>query len=135
LLVTYANCCHPIPGDKIIGSMTSGRGLVVHRSNCSNARNLMRHPDNYFNLEWSENTRGKFQVMIRMETQNRPGVLAVVSNIIAAHKSNINNLKVDQAHRDTSQMSFTIEVRDRKHLADIMRQLHGEKTVITLSRS
>jgi guanosine-3',5'-bis(diphosphate) 3'-pyrophosphohydrolase len=135
LLVTHANCCHPIPGDQIIGTMTSGRGLVVHRSNCPNCKGIMRHPDNYFHLAWSESTKGKFQVMIKMETQNVPGVLATISNIIAEHESNINNLQVDQKHQNTSSMSFTIEVNDRKHLADIMRQLHREDSVISLSRA
>lgn len=135
LLVTYANCCHPIPGDKIIGTMTSGKGLVVHRSNCPNCREIMRHPDNYFHLAWSASTKGKFQVMLKMETRNEPGALAAVSNIIAEHESNINNLQVDPKHHNTSAMSFIIEVTGRKHLADIMRQLHGENSVINLSRA
>ena len=135
LLITYANCCRPIPGDKIIGAMTSGRGLVVHRSNCPNCKEIMRHPDNYFHLAWSASTKGKFQVMIKMETRNEPGVLAAVSNIIAEHESNINNLQVDPQHHNTSAMSFIIEVTGRKHLADIMRQLHGENSVSNLSRA
>ncbi len=135
LLVTHASCCRPIPGDKIIGAMTSGRGLVVHRCNCPNCREIMRHPDNSFDLAWSETTTGKFQVMIKMETRNEPGVLASVSNIIAEHESNINNLQVDPRHHNTSAMSFIIEVTGRKHLADIMRRLHGETSVINLSRA
>ena len=135
LLVTYASCCHPIPGDNIIGAMTSGRGLVVHRSNCANCKEIMRHPDSYFHLAWSESTAGKFQVMIKMETRNEPGVLASVTNIIAAHESNINNLQVDPKHHNTSVMSFIIEVTERKHLADILRQLRGETSVINLSRA
>ncbi len=95
----------------------------------------MRHPYHYFHLAWSESTKGKFQVMIKMETRNQPGVLASVSNIIAEHDSNINNLQVDQKHTHSSAMSFIIEVTGRKHLADIMRQLHGEKSVINLSRA
>lgn len=134
LLVTHASCCRPVPGDKIIGTMTGGRGLVVHRSNCTNCRAIMRQPDNYFHLAWSDSTAGKFQVMIKMETHNEPGVLAAVSNIIAEHDSNINNLQVDTRHNNTSLMSFVIEVTGRKHLAVILRQLHGEKSVIHLSR-
>jgi (p)ppGpp synthase/HD superfamily hydrolase len=134
LLITYANCCHPIPGDNIVGTTTSGRGLVVHRSNCRNSKSIMRHPDNYFHLNWSETTKGKFQVLIIVEARNEPGVLATVSNIIAEYNSNINNLTVDQKHLHTSNMSFIIEVLDRKHLADIMRQLHAESSVIKLSR-
>ena len=94
----------------------------------------MRHPDNYFHLSWSETTKGKFQVLINVEARNEPGVLARVSNIIAEYNANINNLTVDQKHLHTSNMSFIIEVTDRKHLADIMRQLHAEHSVIKLSR-
>jgi len=134
LLITYANCCHPIPGDKIIGTTTRGRGLVIHRSRCSNCKGLLKHPDNYFHLNWSESTRGKFQVLLTLDTLNQPGVLATISNVIAEHDSNINNLTVDPKHHHTSNMSFVIEVKDRKNLADIMRQLHAEKAVIKLSR-
>ncbi|MGI9311037.1 MAG: RelA/SpoT family protein [bacterium] len=134
LLVTHANCCHPIPGDPIIGTLTSGRGLVVHRANCPNSREFARRPDNYFHLAWSPATRGKFQVIVKMETRNQPGVLARVSNIIAEHEANINNLQVEPQHHDTSSMSFTIEVTGRTHLAAIMRQLHAERSVIRLAR-
>jgi len=134
LLITYANCCHPIPGDEIIGTITRGRGLVIHRSRCLNCRGLLKHPDNYFHLNWSESTKGKFQVLLTLDTLNEPGVLATISNIIAAHDSNINNLTVDPKHNHTSNMSFIIEVKDRKNLADILRQLHAEKAVIKLYR-
>ena len=135
LLVTYANCCHPIPGDRIIGTTTSGRGLVVHRSGCKNSKAIMRHPDNYFHLNWSENSKGKFQVQIDVETHNEPGVLAKVSNIMANFNSNINHVSVYQHHHHTSGMSFTIEVKDRDHLANIMRQLHNEPSVVKLARA
>ena len=135
LLVTYANCCHPIPGDHIIGTVSGGRGVVVHRTACPNCKSVMRHPDNYFHLAWSNETKGKFKVMVKMETRNQPGALAAVTNIIAAHDSNINNLQLDPKHRNTSAMAFIIEVTDRKHLADIMRRLHGDKSVITLARA
>ncbi len=134
LLITYANCCHPIPGDKIIGTITSGRGLVVHRANCVNIKAILRHPDNYFHLNWSEDTRGHFQVQLHVVTKNQPGVLATVSNNIAEHNSNINNVSVDQHHRDFSDMTFVIEVTDRNHLANIIRQIHAESTVARVNR-
>lgn len=134
LLITYASCCHPIPGDNIIGTTTRGRGLVVHKSNCKNCKVIMRQPDNYFHLSWSETTKGNFQVLIDVEAKNEPGVLATISNIIAEHNSNINSLTVEQELRHTAKMLFTIEVTDRKHLANIMRQLHAEPSVIKLTR-
>lgn len=135
LLVTYANCCHPIPGDKIIGTTTSGSGLSVHRLRCKNCVGIMKHPDNYFHLNWSDETQGRFRVMLDMETANRPGVLARVSNIIAEHDSNINQLNVDDELTETSRMSFIIEVTSRDHLADIMWQLHNDENVLKLARS
>ena len=134
LLVNYANCCHPIPGDKIIGTATSGRGLVIHRSNCVNSKNILRHPDNYFHLLWSETISGQFQVELEVETHNEPGALATVSNIIAEHNSNINNVSVDQFHQSSSVMIFVIEVANRDNLATIIRQIHGEPTVIKVAR-
>ncbi len=134
LLITYANCCHPIPGDNIIGTTTSGRGLVVHRSNCANIKALLRHADNYFHLNWSEDTRGNFQVQLHVVTRNQPGVLATVSNIIAEHDSNINNVSVELHHRDYSEMTFIVEVTHRDHLANIIRKIHAEPKVARVAR-
>ncbi len=135
LLITYANCCNPVPGDSIIGTTTSGRGLVVHRSRCKNGKIIFRHPDNLFHLNWSEDTRGQFQVQINVEVKDTPGALASVSNIIARFNSNINNVSVDQRRHNTSFMTFTIEVTNRKHLASIMRRLHNESSVVKLARA
>ena len=134
LLVNYAQCCHPIPGDEIIGTTSQEKGIVIHRSRCSNCKNLLKHPDNYFHLNWSDSTNGKFQVKLKMDTLNEPGVLASISNTIAEFGSNINNLSVDAKHNHTSSMSFVIEVTDRTHLANIMRQLHNKEVVVKLSR-
>ena len=134
LLVNYAHCCHPIPGDDIIGMTSQEKGIVIHRARCSNCKNLLKHPDNYFHLNWSESTTGKFQVLLKMDTLNEPGVLATISNTIAEYGSNINNLSVDAKHNHTSSMSFIIEVTDRIHLANIMRQLHAQDVVVKLAR-
>ena len=135
LLITYASCCSPVPGDSIIGTTTSGRGLVVHRSRCKNSKVIFRHPDNLFHLNWSEDIKGQFQVRIHVEVKDTPGVLAGVSNIIAKSNSNINNVSMDQLHHNTSFITFTIEVTSRKHLASIMRRLHNESSVIKLARA
>ena len=134
LLISYANCCHPIPGDEIIGTTTTERGVVIHRLRCNNCKNRLKQPDNFFHLNWSESTEGKFQVLLKMDTSNEPGVLATISNIIAEHGSNINRLSVDAKHDHTSTMSFVIEVTSRIHLANIMRQLHSEERVVKLAR-
>ena len=135
LLVNYAKCCFPIPGDRIIGTTTSDRGLVIHRLRCPNARGIMKHPDQYFHLNWSEDIRGVFEVRLTLETHNQPGVLSEISNSIASHQCNINKLNVEEQAGNMSRMSFIVEVKDRKHLADIMRELHANESVVKLIRN
>lgn len=134
LLVTYAKCCHPIPDDRIIGTTTADRGLVIHRLRCPNSRGIMKHPDQFFHLNWADDTRGNFEALVKMETRNQPGVLSDITNTIALHESNINKLNVEGQAGNTSRMSFVIEVRGRKHLADILRDLHVKPSVIRLQR-
>ena len=107
---------------------------MVHRTNCANIKSLLRNPENYFHLNWSENIAGNFQVQLNVVTQNQPGVLARISNIIAEHNSNINNVNVEQSHREASEMSFIIEVTNRDHLASILRQIRAEPTVVKVWR-
>ncbi len=134
LLVNYAKCCYPIPDDRIIGTTTADRGLVIHRLRCPNSRGIMKHPDRFFYLNWVDDPKGLFEAMLKLESQNRPGVLSDISNTIAHHNSNINKLNVEKLTGNTSRMSFVIEVQHRTHLADIMRDLHLKPSVIRLQR-
>ncbi len=134
LLVNYSKCCYPIPNDRIIGTTTADRGLVIHRLRCPNSRGIMKHPDQFFYLNWSADFEGKFEVMLKLDTQNEPGVLSEIANIIAFHDSNINKLNIGGQLSGASRMSFVIEVSNRTHLADIMRDLHAQKSVIRIQR-
>lgn len=134
LMVNYAKCCHPIPNDRIIGTTTADRGLVIHRLRCANTRAIMKHPDQFLHLSWSNNTHGVFEVMLWLESQNKPGVLSEIANIIASHNANINKLNAEELTSHVSKMTFVIEVTGRKHLADIMRQIHLNQSIIKLSR-
>ena len=135
LLVNYAKCCHPIPDDRIIGTTTADRGLVVHRLRCPNSRAVMKHPDRFFHLNWSGDTQGVFEAMIKLEARNEPGVLSDITNSIASHESNINKVTVEGDAGNLSRMSFVIEVRNRKHLADVLRDLHVLPPVIRVHRA
>lgn len=134
LLVNYAKCCYPVPNDRIIGTTTADRGLVIHRLRCPNARGIMKHPDQFFYLNWSDSTRGFFDVMLKLEARNEPGVLSEITNTIASHESNINKLNVEEQAGNISRMSFVIEVKNRKQLADIMRELRLNSSVIRVVR-
>ena len=134
LVLHYAQCCHPIPGDRVIGLITRGRGVVVHRSQCRNCRLPEKSPDGYCQLNWSPELRGRFPVQLRLETRNKPGVLARVSHIIAGHDSNINRVAMDDVLGNTTRMTFTIDVQHRDNLASIVRELHAEPTVSKVMR-
>ncbi len=135
LLVTYARCCRPIPGDRITGHFSAGRGLVIHTADCPNIAEQEKHPDNWLNVEWADTVSGDFAVDIRFITRDRPGVLARLAATIAEQGSNITNVSVESKDGRQSVINFTITVTGRKHLADIMRKLRGhKKSVIRVSR-
>jgi guanosine-3',5'-bis(diphosphate) 3'-pyrophosphohydrolase len=134
MIITYARCCRPIPGDPITGVFSKGRGIVIHLASCPNFVEHGKHPENWLNVEWAAEVKGEFSVDIRLDTVNKPGVLAKLAAIIAEQQSNINNVSVVARDGRNSTIRFTIEVTDRVHLAQIMRKLRAQKSVIRLSR-
>ncbi len=135
LLVTYARCCRPIPGDAITGHFSAGRGLVIHTADCPNIAEQEKHPDNWLDVNWADTVAGDFAVDLRFITRDRPGVLARLAATIAEQESNITNVSVESKDGRQSTINFTITVKNRKHLADIMRALREQKkSVIRVTR-
>ncbi len=135
LLVTYARCCRPIPGDRITGHFSAGRGLVIHTSDCPNIAEQEKHPDNWLDVNWADTVAGDFAVDLRFITRDRPGVLAQLAATIAEQESNITNVSVESKDGRQSTINFTITVKSRKHLADILRALRDhKKSVIRVTR-
>ena len=121
-VISFANCCLPIPGDEIMGYHTTGKGIVVHRQDCPNVADYRKSPERWVQIGWDHAVNGDFQAALRIEVDNRPGVLAQVAAAIAQAESNID--RVEYLERDTgiSAIRFLIEVKDRKHLADVIRR-------------
>ena len=121
-VISFANCCLPIPGDEIMGYHTAGKGIVVHRQDCANVAKYRKSPERLVQIGWDRSVAGDFQAALRIEVDNRPGVLAQVAAAIAQAESNID--RVEYLERDTSvsAIRFLIEVSDRKHLADVIRR-------------
>jgi GTP diphosphokinase / guanosine-3',5'-bis(diphosphate) 3'-diphosphatase len=135
LLVTYARCCRPIPGDAITGHFSTGRGLVIHTSDCPNIAEQEKHPDNWLDVNWADTVAGDFAVDLRFNTHDRPGVLAQLAATIAEQGSNITNVSVESKDGRHSMINFTVTVKNRKHLADLLRKLREhKKSVIRVSR-
>lgn len=122
-VVTFAQCCMPIPGDDIMGYHTAGRGIVVHRNGCANIAEYRKSPERWVAIGWDRAVSGDFQVALRVEVENRPGVLAQVAAAIAQADSNIDAVEYLDRDKSIAVIRFGIEVGDRTHLADVIRRV------------
>jgi GTP pyrophosphokinase len=133
LVVSYARCCHPIPGDEIIGFLSSGRGVVIHRTVCPNVADFRKHPTKWIPVEWQRGIKGEFHSEIQVRTMNRVGLLAEVAGRISATKSNIDHVAVE-TDGDASTLLFRLKVRDRRHLAQVIRSIRTNPDVVKVNR-
>ncbi len=134
MVVSYAKCCLPIPGDDVMGYLSSGRGVVVHRNNCGNLINFRKQPEKWIAVDWEKDIDREFASQIQVDTLNKPGVLAEVAATIGDCSSNIEQVSVLGRHEDCSVLSFLLQVRDRKHLAQIMRNVRNMANVVRVAR-
>lgn len=134
VVVTYARCCRPIPGDPILGFLSSGRGIVIHTEDCPNVVKYRKHPDQWIDVRWEEHIQGIFPVGIRIEVRNHRGVLASVAAVIAEQEANIDSVSFDDRDGRYTTMDFILEVKSRVHLANIMRRIRALDTVVRINR-
>ncbi|MEA5123001.1 RelA/SpoT family protein [Xanthomonas floridensis] len=133
-VISFANCCQPIPGDEIMGYHTAGKGIVVHRLDCPNLAELRKSPERWVPIDWDSNVSGDYDTALIVEVENRTGVLAQLAAAIAQSQSNIE--RVDYLDRDfnAAVLRFNIQVRDRRHLAEVMRRLRRLHVVQSVGR-
>ena len=134
MVVSYAKCCYPIPGDEVMGYLSSGRGVVIHRTSCGNLSNFRKQPEKWLSVSWEKEIDREFASQINVETVNKTGVLAEVAAVIADSHSNIEEVSVVNRHADTSAMTFLLTVKDRIHLARIIRNVRKMPNVHRVSR-
>ncbi len=133
-VINFAKCCRPIPGDKIRGFVTAGRGIVIHTENCKNIADYKKMPEKWFDVEWEDNVTGDFTVELRALVINQRGVLATVAAAISDLEANIENVEMSERDGKQSSLMFTITVKGRKHLARVMREVRNVGVVIRVSR-
>ncbi|MCW0367767.1 bifunctional (p)ppGpp synthetase/guanosine-3',5'-bis(diphosphate) 3'-pyrophosphohydrolase [Xanthomonas sacchari] len=133
-VVSFANCCQPIPGDEIMGYHTAGKGIVVHRLDCPNLAELRKSPERWVPIGWDTSVIGDYDTALVVDVENRTGVLAQLAAAIAQSQSNIE--RVDYLDRDfnAAVLRFNIQVRDRNHLAEVMRRLRRLNAVQSVRR-
>ena len=122
-VVSFANCCQPIPGDEIMGYHTAGKGIVVHRLDCPNVVEFRKSPERWIPIGWDANVSGDYDAALLIDTENRPGVLAQVAAAVAQSQSNIDRVEYLERDINAALLRFSIQVRDRNHLAEVMRRL------------
>ncbi len=135
VVVSYARCCYPVPGDSIIGFLSSGKGIVIHRDTCGNLTEYRKQPDKWISVNWKENVQRQSMVELRADVNNKTGVLAAVAANIAETHSNIDSVSVVERDEHTVTLIFHLQVRDRVQLAQVMRSIRGMPDVISVSRS
>jgi len=133
--IEYANCCHPVPGDAIMGYLSPGKGIVVHQQRCPNVPELRKsHADRCLEVNWAPVMRGQFLVRLKIVTVNGPGVLASVSATLSEVGANIERVEQPSSTRETAILHFTLAVTGRDQLARVMRRLRRNRHVLKVTR-
>ncbi|HLV49118.1 MAG TPA: bifunctional GTP diphosphokinase/guanosine-3',5'-bis pyrophosphate 3'-pyrophosphohydrolase [Aliidiomarina sp.] len=134
LLLSFAKCCRPIPGDDIIAYVSPGKGLVIHRRECKNVRGHEDEPGRYFSVQWDNKPDSQFVSEIRVEIVNFQGALARLTQVIAEKGCNIHGLKTEEIDSSIYYIDIAITISNRKHLADVMRRIRKMQHVQRVSR-
>jgi guanosine-3',5'-bis(diphosphate) 3'-pyrophosphohydrolase len=135
MVVAFAKCCRPIPGDPIVGIFSPGRGIVVHCQGCRNLGDFQRLGHNWLDVQWEEEeAEAEFPTEIRLDVGNQRGVLATVAAAISEMGSNIENVRSQDPDGMTSILNLLVSVRGRRHLEQIMRRLRALPVVMRIVR-
>ena len=136
MAVHYAQCCHPLPGERIVGIVTTGKGVTVHTIDCETLESFQDTPERWVDIAWevdeeSEALIGRLHLMVA----NEPGSLGDLSTIIGKNHGNISNLKITNRSIDFFEMLVDVEVQDAKHLSNIIAALRATPVITSVERA
>ena len=135
LVINYGRCCGPVPGDQIVGHMTAGKGLVVHIETCKNINEIRRRAAReIIPARWTTTTEGEFLTTLWVNVNRRKGILAEIAAEVTAADAGVDNINVEERNAEVSTMVIGITVKDRSHLARVMRRLRNVRAVISITR-
>ena len=136
MAVQFAQCCRPIPGDPILGFINKDKGLVIHTHDCPSVRKFKLDPDKWLDVEWEPENQRLFKTNLNLTVANQPGMLAKIASGIADAGSNIDNVSVEEADGSAyANLYFTVQIRNRIHLAELMRGLRKIPDVVRINRT
>jgi len=133
-MLTYARCCHPIPGDPIEGYLSSEKGVVVHRERCRNLGDMREKRERLVALRWDDGVEGEYAVELRIEVENRRGMIAVIATRINSMGVNIEKISTDDKDYQFTYVDLELMVHNRVHLANIMKRLRAISSVRKVAR-
>jgi GTP diphosphokinase / guanosine-3',5'-bis(diphosphate) 3'-diphosphatase len=135
VLITFAKCCRPIPGDPIVAHVSPGKGLVIHHESCRNIRGYQKEPEKFMAVEWDKDTAQEFITEIKVDMFNHQGALANLTAAINTASSNIQSLNTEEKDGRVYSAFIRLTSRDRVHLANIMRKIRVMPDVIKVTRN
>ena len=135
MLITFARCCRPIPGDPIIGHVSSGKGLVIHQDTCRNIVEIRSNPEKISHVNWAPTVSGEFLVDVRVEVESERGIIATLATRVTEQGGSIEHINVQERDAHNSVIHLCIGVHNRVHLANIMRRIRNMSFVIRIGRS
>ncbi|AWK15208.1 bifunctional GTP diphosphokinase/guanosine-3',5'-bis pyrophosphate 3'-pyrophosphohydrolase [Candidatus Fukatsuia symbiotica] len=135
VLITFAKCCRPIPDDPIIAHISPGKGLVIHHESCRNIRGYQKEPEKFMAVEWDKDSEQEFIAEIKVEMFNQQGVWANLTAVINAARSNIQGLNTEEKEGRVYCAFIRLTIRNRVHLANIMRKIRIMPDVVKVSRN
>ncbi|PCJ25192.1 MAG: bifunctional GTP diphosphokinase/guanosine-3',5'-bis(diphosphate) 3'-diphosphatase [SAR86 cluster bacterium] len=134
MVMNYAKCCHPIPGDPIIGHISSGRGMVIHTDDCNNITDIRDNPEKCVSVRWDPDVEGEFSVELRVELENQRGIIATLATTITGTEANIEKISTIERDARVSIVNLSLNVRNRVHLARVMKRVRLIKPVNSVTR-
>lgn len=134
MVMNYAKCCHPIPGDPIVGHISSGRGMVIHTDDCNNIAEIRDNPEKCVAVSWDEGVEGEFSVELRVEIENQRGLIATLATTITGTEANIEKISTVERDARFSIVNLSLNVRNRVHLARVMKRVRLVPAVTRVTR-
>ena len=134
MVMSFARCCHPIPGDPIVGHISSGRGMVIHTEDCNNISEIRHQPDKIVSVRWDPDVEGDFAVEVRVEVENERGIIAKLATAITSKEANIERISTVEKDARFSIVNLLLTVKNRIHLARVMKHIRLIKPVTRVAR-
>ena len=141
MAVSYAGCCHPLPGERIVGIVTTGKGVTIHTRDCPTLASFAATPERFIDVDWDPGAIAREKggpthtARISVIAENGPGVLASLTNAIAKHEGVVSNLRVVNRQQDFFEGLVDVEVRDLGHLATVLAGLRAAPGITQVDRA